>query len=510
MVDLSLGVWAGVFALSVLASFCVLWLAGVFLQRHANRSTPDDLPNLQSVFLFRGEKLADHDVLHAVLAQSIGQCINDWPDLRRWLQFRFRDLPDTLSSLSAGQSITFPDITKGSDASVTLTAQSASVSVVLYDPAQMEPAQRHQALRRNLELEDQNHALIHCPYPIWKTNKGGDVLWQNAASAMILSDEGVQPININENTGKPGEIHSARISVLLPETDDVRWFEVQTQRSGQDYLHYALDITKVIKAEAVRREFVQTLTKTFANLTTGLAVFDRKQQLALFNPALIDLTALPADFLSARPGLMSFFDKLRDQQVMPEPKNYASWRAQITDVIETASGGLYQETWNLPTGVTYRVTGRPHPDRAVAFLFEDISAEMSLTRRFRAQLDLRQSVLDKLDEAVAVIAPNNVLMMCNDACNDLLGIDPDTTFAEMSLHDLISVCSDKYPDADFWHDVQTRISSKTLSKSIRKSFGKNDGSQIDCLVSTVAGGTAMICFTARPALTRRLELPLAT
>ena len=40
----------------------------------------------------------------------------------------------------------------------------------------------------------------------------------------------------------------------------------------------------------------------------------------LFNPALIDLTALPADFLSARPNLLTAFDKLWDNQIMPETK----------------------------------------------------------------------------------------------------------------------------------------------------------------------------------------------
>ena len=40
----------------------------------------------------------------------------------------------------------------------------------------------------------------------------------------------------------------------------------------------------------------------------------------LFNPALIDLTALPADFLSARPNFLTAFDKLWDNQIMPETK----------------------------------------------------------------------------------------------------------------------------------------------------------------------------------------------
>jgi PAS domain-containing protein len=73
-----------------------------------------------------------------------------------------------------------------------------------------------------------------------------------------------------------------------------------------------LDITEIVRAQQAQKNFVQTLTKTFVTLSIGLAIFDRNRQLMLFNPALIDLTALTADFLSTRPNLLTAFDKLWD------------------------------------------------------------------------------------------------------------------------------------------------------------------------------------------------------
>jgi hypothetical protein len=43
---------------------------------------------------------------------------------------------------------------------------------------------------------------------------------------------------------------------------------------------------------------------------------------------------------------------------------------------EEAASGLFEETWSLPGGQTYRVIGRPHPNGALAFMFEDISGLM--------------------------------------------------------------------------------------------------------------------------------------
>ncbi|MDQ7070109.1 MAG: hypothetical protein Q9M48_05105 [Rhodobacterales bacterium] len=55
--------------------------------------------------------------------------------------------------------------------------------------------------------------------------------------------------------------------------------------------------------------------------------------------------------LSIRPNLLSFFDRLRDNRMMPEPKNYSSWREQIADLVAAATDGRYFETWTLePTG----------------------------------------------------------------------------------------------------------------------------------------------------------------
>ena len=147
-------------------------------------------------------------------------------------------------------------------------------------------------------------------------------------------------------------------------------------------------MTEIVRAQQAQKNFVQTLTKTFATLSIGLAIFYRNRQLMLFNPALIDLTTLPADFLRARPNLLTVFDKLRDNQIMPEPKNYATWREKLAILVAAATEGTYTEIWNLPTGATFRTSGRPHPDGALAFLFEDMTAKISMSRQFYCRIGI--------------------------------------------------------------------------------------------------------------------------
>ncbi len=289
----------------------------------------------------------------------------------------------------------------------------------------------------------------------------------------------------------PGLSDNSRFSVTPATGGRPTWYETHSSASRSGVLHHATDITKVVTAEKMQKDFVQTLTKTFAYLTTGLAVFDRNRKLALFNPALMDLTSLPAGFLSGQPDLMAFFDNLRDRRVMPEPRSYASWRTQIGQVIESAEGGLYQETWSLPKDVTYRVTGRPHPDGAVAFLFEDITAEIMLTRRFRLQVDLRQSALDRLPQAVMVIGADNVLSFCNSVATRLLGIDPDICFADMTVPDLIRACAAVLPDPGNWSDIEAKLTSRTPPSDAR-SISTTSGRNVTCRIEPLPGGARML------------------
>ena len=174
-----------------------------------------------------------------------------------------------------------------------------------------------------------------------------------------------------------------------------------------------------MRAEQSQREFLQTLTKTLADLPAGLAIFDRERQLQLFNPALLDLTGLAAGFPATRLSLYSVLDQLRELRMIPEPRDYRSWRRQISTLETAAAAGHHVETWSLPGGRTYRVTGRPHPGGAIAFLFEDITSEITLTRKFRAELTLGAQVMDALDQALIVFNAVGQVVLTNKAYENM-------------------------------------------------------------------------------------------
>ena len=198
----------------------------------------------------------------------------------------------------------------------------------------------------------------------------------------------------------------------------------QTTGPGGETFGFALAADDLVAAEASLRRFVETLTETFAHLPIGLAVFDKNRRLGLFNPALTDLVKIDAVWLAGRPSLRDFLERLRETRQMPEQKDFASWRRKLGELEEGARSGTYEENWQLPSGKIFRVTGRPHPQGALAFLFEDISTAIMLERKYRSELELSQATLDRMSEAVAVFDASGMLVFVNSAFEALWGLDP--------------------------------------------------------------------------------------
>lgn len=483
-------------------AFTVLWL---FAQFRRDTVEPK-LGNDDLTFLFDGRDLVQSTpASERVLSSLARRDDDDWAVLLRTTRRRFPDLPEDPDQALALAPAELPAASQDDAAVLKLSRRKKALQLTLHEPKAPETADMHIAQMMQDRVGLIEHAAEIFPYPIWLRSTDGVLVWENRAfkelCATYARSNGSLCHADFELELRPGEGTRTERITLDMGIDGLRWYDVTVSRSDADMcLHYAIDVDAVVAAERGQRKFVQTLTKTFAHLSTGLAIFDRRRQLQLFNPALIDLLDLPADFLSAQPTLFTFFDKLRENRMMPELKDYTSWRQEIATLVIAARDGHYQETWTLPSGLTYRVTGRPHPDGAIALLFEDISAEISLTRRFRAQLSLWQSVIDTLDEAVAVFTPTLKMATSNDAFRTLWKMDPEKSFAEISFADTERQWRKLSKPTSFWSDLHKFMTATRERTEWFSDITMQNGTQVECRVTPLAGGAVLIGFRLRPIL----------
>ncbi|MGA0539593.1 PAS-domain containing protein [Neotabrizicola sp. VNH66] len=349
------------------------------------------------------------------------------------------------------------------------------------------------------ELALLRQIVNHAPVPVWRTSAGGEVIWANApyldAAAALLPPgrELPWPLPRLFDTAGLQPVRTAERRLLrLP--DALHWYDVISYPDGPDQLHYALPADRLVQAETSLRDFMQTLTKTFAQLPIGLAIFDRNRVLQMFNPALIDLTGAPAEFLIARPTLALMLDHMREGAMIPEPRDYRSWRRQIVEMEEAAASGLFEETWSLPSGRTYRVTGRPHPNGALAFMIEDISTEVSRTRRYRADLELGQAVIDAMADAVVVFAQDGAVAMTNTGARRLWGDEIATTFSERGEPAAVSLWRQMTAPTLLWNDLAVFIGSFAPREPWEGEVRLTDGRLLECRVSPLPQGSTLVVF----------------
>ncbi|MFV2034803.1 MAG: hypothetical protein ACC631_06795, partial [Halocynthiibacter sp.] len=317
-----------ILALVVLSSLSSALIAMWFLSKYFSPRNSGARSLLQdsektTVFLFDDQELVDatrpaHQLLKSAPGRGAG-----WPRLVAALSARFPTLSEELRDLATHGTITISPQDSQDGAVIKAEWWDDLVRIELQDSASACPeiAVDRQVLNATeKELAMLRAAAEGAPFLLWQQSQAGKIRWANKAYLELASrfrPESEQnawpPVSLFKPIvlHKDGPQHSARrLSLEVPDQNETLWFDYYTFPAADQTLHYAIGADEAVRADSALRDFVQTLTKTFAHLPIGLAIFDRRRQLALFNPALTDLTTLPVDFLSSKPTLHAFLDRL--------------------------------------------------------------------------------------------------------------------------------------------------------------------------------------------------------
>lgn len=262
---------------------------------------------------------------------------------------------------------------------------------------------------------------------------------------------------------------------------------------------FALPCDDLVRSEASLRDLMQTMTQTFAQLPLGVAVFDERRRLTCFNPVLAELTGLSPSFLSRRPSLTAMLDAMRDRSMVPEPANWKAWRAGLANMDRPVTRRMFEDEWALPGGQTYRVTGQLHHGGGLALLIEDISTEILRGRRYRASLDLCQSVIDHVDEAIVVFAGTGKLVISNLAYSALWQHDIGDGKASLDLEQVAGHWRAASAPTSLWSEVEAFNDLSDDRRPWKGEVRLVDGRLIQCRCEPLAEGAMLVGFRILPA-----------
>jgi PAS domain-containing protein len=508
---------AAVFLTSVFSALAVLLIVMVFpyQNRRATSGAKQLVSDRQAVFLFENCELVDATASARSLINKMPDIGSDWDRVSAFLSPKFTGLDGRISDLAEAERIDLNSDTQ-QDLRLSLERIGKMLRLTLVDlssEGQGIWVDGLSHIAQENELASLRETLAAAPLLIWRQNSKGAVVWANTAYVEIaaeLNDDDIQTWPLPalfpdiSNKHKIGDVR--RVKLERSSVSAASWYEWYSCPSPDGTMFFAFPADAIVNAETALHEFVQTLTKTFANLPIGLAIFDRNRQLAMFNPALVDLTLLDVAFLSARPSLFDFLDRLREDQMIPEPKNYHSWREQVAALEKAAASGQFEEVWSLATGQTYKVTGQPHPGGALAFQIENISAETTLTRHFRSEIELGHEVFDTLDEAIVVFSPAGELILSNATYSDLWLLDLKSTLGVVSIIDSIRHWQKLAQPSPVWGEIRDFVINIEDRAEWCATVTLNNHGVVDCQVMPLSGGRTLVRFSTES----RAVIPITT
>ena len=464
----------------------------------------------RAVLIYDDRRLVDANAHGQTLLQSARAAADasgapesaddDLEPVLRLLALRFPDLRDRLPSLVRAGRITlgaaddsgFEMVAewRGGLAHLTVIDTRADGSCLLVDRLSFDALQG--------ELEGLRECMSHAPVAIWRTDADGAVIWANRAYLDLAArGPGLSGWPLPRLFPALDQDGPQRLKLELGSS--ACWFECRGLARAQGTLNYAIPADSAARSEKARHDLVQTLAGAFAMHPVGLAVFDDARVLQIFNPALMDMTGLSAEFLASRPGFDRFLHALRERRMLPEPADYRSWRSALLELERAAQSGAYQEEWPLPSGQTLHVTGRPHPEGGIAFLFEDVTSEMTLTRSFRAQIETAQTVIDALPDALAVFSAQGTFRLANAAYHRLWGTDPMAAAGHGTMQAALDVWRTASHPSPLWPKLAEGAVACNLPQEVTGTAALRNGIVLAVRLQTLVGGNLLVSFSrARP------------
>lgn len=502
-----LDVWTALFVLGSSTLAAVFAIAVLYFLPSSTSGRPSDLLSADDgrvVFLFDAESLIDATPAGRALLASSPIRGGDWVRLMAYLKPRFAEVDAALGRLSTDG--IFRQVATDQAKPLSLLAEHIGglTRISLSNQRGIMDILAYAAMTEELTLLRAVSGAE--PNLVWQENTQGEVVWANLSYLTWITRLSPEvavlgwPIpHLFASPSAPSGRGNALRHCLTTANGDKFWFEISECVVGENRLFFASSADATQHAEASLNSFMQILTKTFAQLPIGLAIFDVQRKLQLFNPALADLTGLPVDFLTARPSLLAVLDALRERKMLPEPKDYRSWRRQIVEMEKAAASDRYEETWALSDGQTFRVIGRPHPNGALSIMIEDISSEVMRTRRYRADLELGQSVIDQMDMALAVFSPSGHLVMSNLAYANVWAHDPAETLERSTLRKLAEHWRAVTVPSGLWSEFEDYVATIGDRISWNATARLLDGRTLACTFSPLAGGATLAAFRPQPA-----------
>lgn len=175
---------------------------------------------------------------------------------------------------------------------------------------------------------------------------------------------------------------------------------------------FAVDVQDLEEARAELARHRDSQRELADRMTAGTAQFESDRTMSFFNRPFAVMTQLDPDWLSEKPEFDRVIERMRDNQRLPEARDFPLWKEERRNWF-TSAEEVIEEEWMLPNGDHLRVVAQPLPDGGLRLFLEDRTEQLRLASARDTLLRVRAATFDNLFEAISVFASDGRLYLWN-------------------------------------------------------------------------------------------------
>jgi len=175
---------------------------------------------------------------------------------------------------------------------------------------------------------------------------------------------------------------------------------------------FAVDVQDLEDARVELARHMESQRELADRMTAGTAQFDSDRTLSFFNRPFAVMTELDPDWLAEKPEFDRVIDRMRDNQRLPEVRDFPAWKEERRAWF-TSADEVFEEEWMLAGGDHLRVVAQPLPDGGLRLFLEDRTEQLRLASARDTLLRVRTATFDNLFEAISVFASDGRLYLWN-------------------------------------------------------------------------------------------------
>ncbi len=364
---------------------------------------------------------------------------------------------------------------------------------------------RDRLVRTITELDALRAMLDAIADPVWLRAANGKLLWVNAAyvravEAKDSADALLRGMELLERatreaaaeTRGAGAIWRGRAPAVA--AGQRRLLHIIEVPVSMGSVGMAIDVSEIEAMRADLDRQMQAHARTLDQLSTAVAIFDRRKRLVFHNSAYRQLWSLDQAFVDLHPTDSEILDRLRVAGLLPEQADFRGWKENLFaayQAIETS-----EHIWYLPDGRTLRVVINPNPQGGVTYLFDDVTERFHLESQFNALTRVQSETLDTLKEGVAVFGTDGRLKFFNPAFASLLKLDSNTLNDKPHIDRLAGLCTLFGEGETIFEEIRAIVVGLNDQRTgLESRIACRDGSVLDCTAQPLPDGATLLTFT---------------